>query len=552
MARERFGEYLLRKGALTREAVSAIMDDQRLNKEPFGCLAVRRNYLEEEEMITHLGAFLGLPVLEPDKITPDAKIVSKIPRKLTLKLGILPMGTGSRGELICACSGPINMAALQSVSRLVKRPVKLQLVSQSSLKRMQNELYSRLFDTSINTSQMVGGGSDDDIHLVTELLEKLILRAINMDASDIHIEPGKHDLVVRFRVDGVMAKVETMPITIADKIASRIKVLSGLDIAEKRMPQDGSFFFQPQRLDVEIDGVNLRISTLPIIWGEKVVMRILPTSDSAVGINAIGMEDDTMEMFKRQIASPHGIILVTGPTGSGKSTTLYSVLQMVRSETVNITTLEDPVELKMEGVNQTQINPGPKVTFAGALRSILRQDPDIIMVGEIRDRDTIQVSLQAAITGHLVLSTLHTNDAPSTFTRMMDMGAESFLTATSVRGILAQRLVRRLCPYCREKSIITPAEQKMLKLPGDDVFEVSRGKGCSECDQKGYRGRIGIFELLDMDVNLQKIVAEEKPSDDIRRFAQENLRFRTLHEDGIIKVKKGLISPEEVVRVSMH
>ena len=549
MARERFGEYLLRQGVLTREAVSAILDEQRVAREEFGCLAVRRGYLEEEQMIEYLAAFLGMPVFDLAAISPEPKLVSKIPKKMALKLGLFPLGKGENGEFICACAGPVNMAALQSVGRLVNRPVKLQLVSQPRLKKMQNEQYSRQFDTSIKVSQVVAG--DDDLHMITELLEKLLLRAINLYASDIHIEPGKEELTIRFRVDGMLAIAESLPTVLADKIITRIKVLSGLDIAEKRMPQDGSFFFQPQRLDVEIDGVNIRTSTLPVVWGEKAVMRILPSNDSAVAIGALGMEEDTLKLFKKQISAPHGIILVTGPTGSGKSTTLYGVLHMVRDETVNITTLEDPVELKMMGINQTQINPGPKITFAGALRSILRQDPDIIMVGEIRDRDTIRVTLQAAITGHLVLSTLHTNDAPSSFTRMMDMGAESFLTATSVRGILAQRLVRRLCPHCRKTTMISRAEQRMLKIPADNHFEVSRGRGCKQCGHKGYQGRIGIFELLDMEENLQQMVAAEKPTDAIRRFAIENLGFRTLRDDGIIKLRHGLTSPEEVMRVTM-
>ncbi|MCK5545577.1 MAG: Flp pilus assembly complex ATPase component TadA, partial [Desulfobulbaceae bacterium] len=313
MARERFGEYLLRQGVLTREAVSAILDEQRVAREEFGCLAVRRGYLEEEQMIEYLAAFLGMPVFDLAAISPEPKLVSKIPKKMALKLGLFPLGKGENGEFICACAGPVNMAALQSVGRLVNRPVKLQLVSQPRLKKMQNEQYSRQFDTSIKVSQVVAG--DDDLHMITELLEKLLLRAINLYASDIHIEPGKEELTIRFRVDGMLAIAESLPTVLADKIITRIKVLSGLDIAEKRMPQDGSFFFQPQRLDVEIDGVNIRTSTLPVVWGEKAVMRILPSNDSAVAIGALGMEEDTLKLFKKQISAPHGIILVTGATG---------------------------------------------------------------------------------------------------------------------------------------------------------------------------------------------------------------------------------------------
>jgi type IV pilus assembly protein PilB len=331
------------------------------------------------------------------------------------------------------------------VSRLVNRTVALQLVTNSRLRRMQSEQYSRQFDTSIRISSVAG--ADDDVHLVSELLEKLLLRALNMEASDIHIEPTLKDLVIRIRVDGMLVVAETLPVSLANKLITRVKVLSRLDIAEKRMPQDGAFFFKPERLDVDIEGTNIRTSILPVVYGEKAVMRILPPHDAAIDLEAIGMRSDTLELFRRIVTTPYGIVLVTGPTGSGKSTTLYSVLRMLRSDTVNVTTLEDPVEVKMGGnINQTQIDPGPKISFAGALRAILRQDPDIIMVGEIRDGDTVRVSLQAAITGHLVLSTLHTNDAPSAFTRLLDMGAEPFLVANSIRGVLAQRLVRRVCP----------------------------------------------------------------------------------------------------------
>ena len=549
MARERFGEYLLRQGVLNREAVSAILDEQRVAREEFGQLAVRRGYVEEEKLAEHLSAFLGIPLLDMGEVKQDPRLTGSIPKKLAMKLNLFPLGKGEKNELICACSGPVNMAALQSVSRLVNRPVKLRLVSKRRLKTMQNEQYSRQFDTSIKVGALTGG--EDDLHLVTELLEKLLLRAVNMEASDIHIEPGKNELTVRFRLDGMLTIEENLPTILADKIITRIKVLSGLDIAEKRMPQDGAFFFLPQRLDVTIDGVNIRTSTLPVVYGEKAVMRILPANDSAAPLDSLGMEEDTLDLFKKQVSAPHGILLVTGPTGSGKSTTLYSVLQMVRDAAVNITTLEDPVELKMTAINQTQINPGPKISFAGALRSILRQDPDIIMVGEIRDRDTIRVALQAAITGHLVFSTLHTNDAPSAFARMRDMGAESFLTAASVRGVLAQRLVRRVCPLCRSTATISAAEQQMLKISRDDVFEISRGEGCEHCNNKGYQGRTGLFELLRVDGRLQKMVAEEENTDRIREFAVASLQFRTLRDDGIIKLRRQITTPEEIMRVTM-
>lgn len=549
MAKQRFGEYLVRRNILTREAVSAILDEQRVVREEFGQLAVRRGFLDEKDQIRYLSDFLGISLLDAEEASPEPSITAKISKKLALKLKLFPLGLGSGGELICACAGPVNIAALQSVSRLVNRAVVLRLVSRSALKKMQSEQYSRQFDTSIRVSNLTG--QDDDVHLISELLEKLMLRAINMEASDIHIEPTKDDLVIRFRVDGILIAAENLPVMLTEKIITRVKVLSRLDIAEKRMPQDGGFFFQPERLDVDIEGVNIRTSTFPIVYGEKAVMRILPAHDSAIALEKLGMQDDTFTLFKQVVTTPYGIVLVTGPTGSGKSTTLYSVLKILRSDAVNLVTLEDPVEMKMRGITQTQINPGPKISFAGALRSILRQDPDIIMIGEIRDSDTVRVALQAAITGHLVLSTLHTNDAPSAFGRLIDMGAEPFLVANSIRGVLAQRLVRRVCAKCGCEEKITKGELRMLGLPEGEFFTVFRGTGCNACVQKGYLGRSGIYELLSFDDTMGKMIASLEKTNKIKEYAKKNLGYRTLREEGIKKVRQGITTPEEVTRVTM-
>ena len=549
MAKQRFGEYLVQRNILSRGAVSAILDEQRVVKEEFGQLAVRRGFLEEKDQVRYLSDFLGISLLDAEEVVPEPSITAKISKKLALKLKLFPLGLGSDGELICACAGPVNIAALQSVSRLVNRAVVLRLVTRSELKKMQSKQYSRQFDTSIRVSNLTG--QDDDVHLISELLEKLLLRAINMEASDIHIEPTKEDLVIRFRVDGILVVAEKLPLLLSEKVITRVKVLSRLDIAEKRMPQDGGFFFLPERLDVDIEGVNIRTSTFPIVYGEKAVMRILPAHDSAIALEALGMQVDTLTHFKEVVAAPYGIVLVTGPTGSGKSTTLYSVLQILRSDAVNLVTLEDPVEMKMRGITQTQINPGPKISFAGALRSILRQDPDIIMIGEIRDSDTVHVALQAAITGHLVLSTLHTNDAPSAFGRLIDMGAEPFLVANSIRGILAQRLVRQVCTECGVEEEITEGELRMLGLAEGELETVFRGTGCDACSQKGYLGRSGIYELLPIDNTMEKMMASLEKTSRIKEYARKHLGYRTLREEGILKVRQGITTPEEVMRVTM-
>lgn len=549
-AKERFGEYLLRQRVITREYLSAILEEQRLIREPFGQIVVRRGYLDEEQLTEHLSLYVGIPLLQKENIFEDLDLTGRIPKKLAAKFGVLPLGRSEKNELICACNGPVNMATLQSISKLVNRPVKLQLVAATRLKKMLSDMISRDFDTSIKIVDPAI--FDEDVSLVAELLEKLLLRANTMDASDIHLEPGREDMTVRFRIDGMLKKVESLPLSLAEKIVSRIKVLAGLDIAERRMPQDGAFIFVPQYLDIEITGVNTRVSTMPVVYGEKVVLRLLQSQGSAIGIGELGMDLEALNRFKLMADSPYGIILVTGPTGSGKSTTLYGLLQMLRDETRNISTLEDPVELKLKNINQTQISGGPKISFASALRSMLRQDPDVIMVGEIRDRETIEVSLQAAITGHLVLSTLHTNDAPSSFTRLLDMGAEPFLVATSIRGILAQRLVRRVCPVCQRQQDISQNELQMLKLDPQQPFTILRGEGCDNCRGSGYSGRVGIFELLDMDKQLKEMVSSRESTERLREYALEHKGFKTLRSDGIEKIRRGITTPEEIMRVTMN
>lgn len=550
---ERLGEFLVRRGVLAREAVSAILEEQRRTRDPFGQIAVRRGYLDEESLTEQLAGFTQIPLLQREGITEDADLIARVPRAMAEKLGVVPLGRGERQELVCACNGPLPMAALQSLSKLVNRPVKLQLVPASLLGKMRSEASLRDLDTRIQIRD--ADAMAEDVHFVAEVLEKLLLRAVRLDASDLHLEPGRVELLVRIRVDGMLQITERLPLQLQDKLVSRIKVLAELDIAEKRMPQDGAFFFRPEHVHLPFSGINIRVSSLPVVYGEKVVMRLLPSNESAIGVGELGMAAATLEVFKRMASRPHGMVLVTGPTGSGKSTTLYGLMQMLRSETTNITTLEDPVELKLPGINQTQIVAGPKISFAGALRSILRQDPDVIMVGEIRDRATIEVALQAAITGHLVLTTLHTNDAPSSFTRLVDMGAESFLVATSVLGILAQRLVRRVCPLCRRGRPVSLAELRLLGLESTEVegaFAIQRGEGCDHCRGTGYTGRVGLFELLEMDETLKQMVAEREPAERLRRHAREQLGFRTLFEDGVEKVRQGMTTPEEILRVTMN
>jgi len=546
---ERFGEYLVRKELITREALTGLLATQRLVKERLGVLAVREGLITEDQLVAALSDHLGIPLMGEMVENIERGVVEAIPKKMAIKAEVLPVGIGEKGELLLACSGPVPKGVMQNISRLAKRQARLVLTTPKKLKKMQNLFFSRDYDTSIKINAAV---AVEDIGFGVEIVEKILLRAVNQGASDIHVEPGKEALIVRFRVDGVMFKTETLPFGLASKVVSRIKVLSGLDIAEKRKPQDGSFAFAPRTLNVDIDPVNIRVSILPVIHGEKVVLRILPPHDEAVDLAGIGMKEELYKRFVDSLQLPHGIVLVTGPTGSGKSTTLYGALKLLRSDTINITTLEDPVELTMQGINQTHISGSDKISFANGLRSILRQDPDVIMVGEIRDAETLNVSLRAAITGHMVLSTLHTNDAPSAFSRLQDMGAEPFLVAASVRAVLAQRLVRRVCPSCRETVEISRLEKEMLGLPLEENFTFNRGRGCPECAHRGYRGRSGLFELFFMEDEIKQMVVEGRSFGELADYARKHLGFTTLRQDGIEKIRQGITTPEEVMRVTME
>jgi type IV pilus assembly protein PilB len=544
---ERFGEYLVSKGAITREALSRLLVTQRMVREKIGTIAVREGLISEEELTDYLSRFLGIPLFKDTVENIQKGIIQTIPTKMSLKANVLPVGIGETGELLLACSGPLPKSMMQTISRLCRRQVRLTLTSPRQLKKMQNLFFSRQFDTSINLTRRIEVYENA---FVIELLEKIMVRAITSDASDIHVEPEKEELIIRFRLDGMLHQTERLPFDLSAKLISRIKVLAGMDIAERRKPQDGAFYFLPQSLDVEIGGANVRVSTLPAVNGEKAVMRLLPPHDEAIELDTLGMEAGMLERFKGFLRMPYGILLVTGPTGSGKSTTLYGALQMLRDETTNITTIEDPVELTVRGINQTQVDRGEKISFAGALRSILRQDPDIIMIGEIRDPETLSIALRAAITGHLVLTTLHTNDAPSAFTRMIDMGAEPFLVAASVRAVLAQRLVRTVCPRCGVWQAISNAEMTMLAQEGDG-FEIRRGAGCEHCHM-GYRGRMGIFEFLPLDDNLRRMILDRATSDALRQQALAHGTYTTLRQDGIARMREGLTTPEEIARVTME
>jgi len=381
---------------------------------------------------------------------------------------------------------------------------------------------------------------------IIKLVNILIARALESRASDIHIEPFDDELIVRYRIDGVLHNVETAPKKLQAAIVSRIKIMAKLNIAERRLPQDGRI-----RIKIGVREIDLRVSTIPVIYGESIVLRILDKEDIVIDLEQLGFSDETLTRFNGLIQKPNGIVLVTGPTGSGKTTTLYGALDKINSPDRKIITVEDPVEYQLKGVNQIQVKPQIGLNFADALRHIVRQDPDVIMIGEIRDLETAEIAVQSALTGHMVFSTLHTNDAPSAITRLMDLGVESFLLSSTVRGILAQRLVRIICPHCREKDYSVVSREELDPFEIGPEVDIYRGKGCEKCTYTGYFGRKGIFELMVIDDDIRRLMLRKADANELRQAARQQ-GMKTLFEDGAAKIKLGITTPSEVFRVTQE
>jgi len=432
--------------------------------------------------------------------------------------------------------------------------VRFRLANADEVRRLIKHWRAELSPTidAAATDDLFVSGFEDDEELkdlaseapIIRLVNHLFARALDLNASDIHFEPNEEHLDVRCRVDGIMHRIERLPVRITTAVASRLKLMARMDIGEKRLPQDG-------RIDFRTGGkqLDMRVSTLPGVHGESIVLRILDRGDTAVSLQQLGMPENILGAYQSLINQPHGMILITGPTGSGKTTTLYATLEKINSQKTKIITVEDPVEYQLEGITQIQANPAIGLTFAAGLRSIVRQDPDVIMVGEIRDHETAEIAIESALTGHLVFSTLHTNDAAGAITRLQDMGVEGYLISSSLLCVQAQRLVRRICTDCDEAHTITPDEEQVLQIRAQDYPLVRRGKGCERCGETGYRGRIGLYELLVMSDAIRHEIATGADANIIRNQAIRE-GMKTLREDALEKLAAGLTTPEEVVRVT--
>jgi len=509
-----------------------------------------------------LAGLTGLESLdEVDLDRVDVELVRALPLGLAREQGVLPLWD-REGRVMVAIGSPEALAAADDLRVKFGRPVTPVLVQHDKLRDIINSAFDKASRTASavmdeireEEEEDLTGGLDleadilDDPHQapIIRFVNTLLTQAIKDRASDIHIEPFEKELVVRFRIDGVLYEVVKPPSHLQASIVSRVKIMAGLNIAEKRIPQDG-------RIRIRMAGreIDLRVSTLPVRHGERVVMRILEKG-AVFSLDSTGMDAAELEGFRKQIRRPHGILLVTGPTGSGKTTTLYSALSEINEPNLNILTIEDPVEYELKGIGQTQVNPKIHLTFASALRAHLRQDPDIIMVGEIRDKETADNAVQAALTGHLVFSTLHTNDAAGAFTRLVDMGVEPFLVASSLVAVLAQRLVRQLCTECKEAYEPLDVELKDVGLTKKQVKgPVYRAKGCPECLDTGYRGRCGIYEMLPVTDSVKHLVMQSADAGSIKKAALED-GLVTLRGDGLRKVLSGVTSFDEVLRVTQE
>ncbi|WP_300599879.1 GspE/PulE family protein [uncultured Nocardioides sp.] len=520
---------------------------------------VRTGAVDRAELLRWGAEASGVDFLELTDLPLDAAATALLPGDFARRAGIIPVGWRD-GELVVAAPVRLvlDLSLKDDVARLTGQRVRFALARSSEIQQRLNQTYraeGELADLSIDLSHDVEE-VDDDLDTFTEVAEDapvvrfvnlLITQAIADKASDIHLEPTEKDLRVRYRIDGVLRDAHRAPRSILGGVVSRLKIMADMDIAERRIPQDG-------RLSVSHLGqtIDLRVATLPTVWGEKVVARVLDNSNTRLGLADLGFSPGNFTRFEASYTKPYGMILVTGPTGSGKSTTLYATLNILNQQHVNVITVEDPVEYRLPGINQVQTNPKAGLTFASALRSILRSDPDIVLIGEIRDHETANIAVEAALTGHLVLSTLHTNDAPSAVTRLVEMGIEPFLVGSALDCVVAQRLCRSLCERCKEAYVPGAEELALVGFPAEpgeaDELMLHRPKGCSTCGGTGYRGRMALHEVMPIDEQLEKLTVRRSSADEITRAAREG-GMSSLREDGWLKVRNGRTSIEEVLRV---
>lgn len=548
---KKLGEILLDQAVITENILKETLSEQRVTRERLGEILVEHGFATAEQINRALALQMETEAVNISDYIISADVLTLVKEEDARKFKVMPLFK-SEDILYVAMKNPNDIFAIDQLQRQTGLKIKPLLASEEDVSWAIEQYYEvsgtveEIFSI-IDEEKLLKGDKDQEAAIV-KLVNLLIAKAVHERASDIHFEPEQNILNIRYRIDGILHKSYVLPKPLQSAVLSRVKILSNLDIAERRLPQDGRI-----RMRIEAKEIDFRVSTCPTVYGENTVLRILDKSGLVLGLEALGFPPDDLERFKKMVNSPYGIILVTGPTGCGKTTTLYSAIQILNKEEVNILTVEDPVEYEFNRVRQVQIKPEIGLTFASALRSFLRQDPNIIMIGEIRDLETAQIAVQAALTGHLVLSTLHTNDAPTAFTRLIDMGVEPFLVSSSLLGVLAQRLVRRVCPKCKEE--YTPSSETLKALGLDKNIATNikfvRAKGCDTCNRSGYKGRTGIFELLENSPGIRDSVLKKASADEIRELAIKE-GMKVLREAAIEKLLAGITTPEEVMRVTQE
>lgn len=549
---------LLEEGLLTQELLEKGLAMAAETGRPLGRVLVEEKIVSERDLVRTLAKAIGVEFVDLKEITIDPAATALIPDALARRYAAIPIGFEDN-KLVVALSDPANVLAIDDIRAISGRDVIAKVATRSDV---ENAIANNAgLDESV--TDFAGFGDDEmetqDLNAVeasteeapiVKLVNMLIAKASAERASDLHIEPTDKDLRVRFRVDGVLHEIMRTPRSVSNAVVSRLKIMADMDIAERRRPQDG-------RISLRVGGtktIDLRVSSLPTIYGEKIVMRILDNSTATLELEGLGFEPDTLERYASSYNKAYGTILCCGPTGSGKSTTLYSTLNVLNQPDVNIVTIEDPVEYRLAGINQVQVNKKAGLTFASALRSFLRQDPDIMLVGEIRDQETGEIAIESALTGHLVLSTMHTNDAPAAISRLIEMGVEPFLVGSAVDSVLGQRLARRLCVEC--KTPYQPTKEALARVGwqfdelGDDVPELFKPGGCARCGNTGYRGRLALHELMLVSEEIERLAVDQATTDSIKKVAVEQ-GMRPLRQDGLLKARRGDTSIEEILRVTV-
>lgn len=551
------GEVLKEHGYINDQQLEQALAYQRQNKgKRLGAILMEMGFVTEEQMLEALAGRMELPLVDISSKTLNIDAVGLIPKQVAEKY-LLIATEEKDGVLTVAMSDPLNFYAVEDIRQLTQKSINVVLDVKGHIQRAIDRYYSeivtkeafRKVDTASpaeELSQLELEPTGDEAPIV-QGLNNLLIQGYRMNASDIHIEPFKDHILVRMRVDGVVTEIVKLSPALQLPLIARIKILSGMDIAERRLPQDGHFQVRLENTDI-----NTRVSVIPTVFGEKAVIRFLYTNVVVDQEQTYGMTEENFVKFKNMLASPHGIIYITGPTGSGKTTTLYMVLEQVARKAVNVSTIEDPVERNLPQVNQVQVNNVAGLTFEVGLRALLRQDPDVIMVGETRDSETASISVRAAITGHQVFSTLHTNDAISSIVRLRDMGIPSYMVANSLVGLVAQRLMRKVCPFCGQDYQASPDEMKALGLAGMSPVTLKRGAGCSKCNQTGYMGRRSIHEMIMIDRTMRKLITDETDMSLIRRHIREHQNFKSLYDAARELTLGGITTMEEFYKVAYY